>query len=370
MKILYCLHGTYNSGGMERIVTAKANWLTQNGHDVCIVTTEQNRRSDFFKLHNSIKRIDIDILYSSLAQTNPFKKYFFRTKKIKSHQKKLQEIVTNFKPDIIISTFGNEIGIIPKIKTNAIKIAELHFSRWYRLQLDRKGIWKYIDYFLTWLDSQNVKKYDRFVVLTKEDKSNWTNYNNLVVIPNFIDSISPISAQLNNHTMVAIGRLSYQKGFDRLIKAWNLVYKYHPDWKLEIYGAGEELLQLEYLIDSLGLKDTVYILPPTSNINAVYQRASALLLTSRYEGLPMVLLEAMANGVPPISFTCKCGPRDVITNNVNGLLIDEDDIKGLSDSINKIIENHSYRKQLGKNAHEHAKNYLKNNIMQIWEENK
>lgn len=366
MKILYCLAGTFNSGGMERIVTAKANWLEKNGYEVIIVTTEQNGRPNYFPLNKNIKRIDLDLMYSSNISSNPLNKYHIREHLLKYHKRELQNIVDIHKPDIIISTFGNEIGIVPNLKTEAKKIAEIHFSRWYRLQYNRKGIWKWIDQYLTWKDKRVLSKYDKFVTLTEEDKKNWNSKKNLVVIPNFIEPASLKPANLSNQSMIAVGRLSYQKGYERMIEAWKTVVKKYPEWKLNIFGGGELEQALKDLIKSNNLDYNIVIHAPTKDIEKEYQKNSALILSSRYEGLPMVLLEAMNIGLPLISFSCQCGPKDIIKNGVNGILVPEGDIPELANAIIKIIENPKLRQNIGKNSLSESAKYNIENIMAKW----
>lgn len=367
MKILYCLAGTFNSGGMERIVISKANWLAQHGYEISIVTSEQNGKPDYFAVDYRIKRIDLDICYSDTNGLNPIKKFLVRSKKLKKHKHKLKDIIHKSNPDIIISTCGNEVGIIPTIKHHSKKIAEIHFSRWYRLQLNRTGVWKLIDLFLTWQDKKILSKYDKFITLTEEDKLNWGNQKNLVVIPNFINICASRATTLENKSMIAVGRLSYQKGYDQMIKAWYIVSQKYPDWHLNIYGGGELKNEIISLIKSLKLSSKISIYPPTNHIEEEYRKNSALLLSSRYEGLPMVLLEAMAFGLPPIAFACQCGPKDIIKNNKNGLIIESGNIEAFAAAICKLIEKEAFRKDLGAQAFKDIKNYTEKNIMREWD---
>lgn len=368
IKILYCLAGTFNSGGMERVVTDKANWLAANGYDITIVTTEQKGRGDFFPLDSSIRRIDLEILYSETNGFNPLKKYFAREKRMKLHRQKLQSVVDSIRPDIIVSTFGNEVGIVPKIKTRAKKIAEIHFSKWYRMQLDRPGIWKWFDRVLTIQDQSLLGYYNRFVALTEEDSKNWGRLGNMVVIPNFVKHIQPCGADLKNKKMVAVGRLSYQKGYDRMVKAWKIVTQKHPDWRMEIFGSGELKEPIENLIIAENLQDKVTIHRPVNDLDEIYVQASALILSSRYEGLPMVLLEAMSYGVPPVAFACQCGPKDTITDGENGLLVKEGDVEALATAINRLIEDETLRKSMGENALQGAANFHIDRVMAKWVE--
>lgn len=368
MKIIYCLAGTFNSGGMERIVAEKANWLARNGYDIVIVTTEQKGRKDFFPLEKNVTRIDLDILYSETNDFSPLKKIIARSRRIKMHRKRLTELLLKEAADIVISTFGNEIGFLSRIKDGSKKIAEIHFARWFRLQLNRKGIWRLIDKYLTWKDVNIVNTYDRFVCLTQEDKLNWHNVSNLVVIPNFIKSKSVPPAILDFKSMIAVGRLSYQKGYDRLIDAWKIVHDKYPEWKLNIFGNGELECEIADQILKNGLQESIYIFPPTHDIISEYLRNSALVSSSRYEGLPMVFLEAMNCGLPIISFTCQCGPKDIIIDKYNGILVNDSDIRGLADAIMLVISSKHERKVMGQNAYFKAQEYSQEIVMAQWVE--
>lgn len=270
MTILYCLAGTFNSGGMERIVIDKANWFVSNGHNVVIVTTEQNNRPNFFPIDERVRRIDLNIMYSETNKDNVVKKFFRRNKKNRLHKRYLKNVLNVEKPDVVISTCGNELFFLPDIKDGSKKVAEIHFSRWFRIQFNRNGIWKLIDKYLTRYDKIRLSKFDAFVCLTEEDKRNWGNLDNLYVIPNFIEPVSNTLASLTQKCFIAVGRLSYQKGYDRMIEAWRIVNKEYSDWKLEIYGGGELYDDLCAMINGYGLSKSIIINRPVSNIHDKY----------------------------------------------------------------------------------------------------
>lgn len=369
MKILYCLAGTFNSGGMERIVIKKANWLVNNGFEVIIVTTEQQGRPSFFHIENKIKRVDLDINYSENTYNGSiYAKYKTRRDKIHLHRQRLTKLLEQTKPDITISTYGNEVNFLYKINDGSKKIVEIHFSRWFRQQCKQPDIiYKLINKYLTFKDKRLVRHYDAFVCLTNEDKGYWGNMSNIHVIPNFIESDLDCHNMLTNKQIISVGRLNYQKGYDRLIRAWQIVHKAHADWELKIFGGGELKDELLKLISDLNLNDSVRIYAPVKDIYSEYLKSSIYVLSSRYEGLPMVLLEAMKYGLPIVSFTCKCGPRDLIENGVNGLLIPEGDIKQLADGIIHLIENSEQRIEMGRQAHISSLQYDELVIMQKWE---
>lgn len=369
MKIMYCIEGLYNSGGMERIVIAKANYFVSEGNDVTIVTVNQKDRPVFFKIDKSIKLIDLKINYDEISNDNIIKKIFSRHKKIKKHLTNLQEVVSIFCPDIIISTFGNEIEFLHKLNTpkNLKKIAEIHFSHDYRLMHGQNIIRRYIHKFLNIKYKNNISKLDAFVCLTEEDKQKWGNLNNLHVIPNFIEHKSNIPAQLNSNRAISMGRLTYQKGYDLLLYSWQKVALKHPDWILDIYGDGELKDELIKLREDLGLTNNVYFHSPIRNVYDVLHNASFYIMSSRFEGLPMVLLEAMSVGLPIVSFQCPCGPFDLLNDNNAGILVPPGNIDLLSKNITTLIEDKSLRIKMGESAYNEASKYLSKNVLEKWE---
>ena len=365
MKILYNLIGTFNSGGMERIIIAKANTFATMGYEVIIITTDQKGRKSFYPLHQRVQTYDLDINYSeNNAQLlrkvicYPFKQW--------KHKKRLKSLISNLDPDIIISAYGNEITIIHQIPTRAKKILEIHFCKGFRSLQNKNILWRLINVQRSKMEAKLINKFDKFVVLTKEDRDYWGNLSNIEVIPNFISELPQQRAVLNKKVCIAVGRLTYQKRFDDLIRIWQIINEQCPDWELKIYGSGELYSKLQTMIREFCLENSITIMPSTSHIDDVYRSSSILLLTSRYEGLPMVLLEAMSYGLPVVAYACKCGPRDLIENGVNGMLVQEGNIKDFADKTIRLLKNPQMIDQIGNNAFKMAVNYSKDNIIRKW----
>ena len=366
MKIAYSLAGTFNSGGMERVITNKANYLAGKGYEVLIITTEQKGRPSFFSLHHAIRTLDLGINYSDDINKHIFLKTIFFLWKRHKHLIALKKCLIAESPDIAISTFGTEVTFLHKIQDRSKKILEIHFSKYFRLQYDRKGLWRWVDRLRSWQDEKIVSHYDKFVVLTNEDKGYWGNCANITVIPNFINSVPLVQSNVENKICLAIGRLTYQKGFDLLIKAWSIVRTKFPDWKLHIYGSGELSEALNSLVAELHLKEVVKIHDATNRIEQAYLNASILSISSRYEGLPMVLLEAHSYGLPVVSFACKCGPRDLIRDGIDGFLVPDGDFESLAVKMMMLMRNDSLRKQMGQAAYQSSLNYTEDKIMSQW----
>lgn len=271
-------------------------------------------------------------------------------------------------PDIVISMFGNEASFLPKIHKKSRKILEIHFSKFFRLQYGRRGLWRILDKYRTYSDERIVRKYDKFVCLTNEDKTYWKNVTNIQVIPNFLKEYPSHIARLNNLQVIAVGRLSYQKGFERLIDIWKLVVQENSAWNLKIFGSGELYFQILDMIKEKGLEKNIEVLNPTSRIYDELLDSSIFVLTSRYEGLPMVLLEALSCGLPVVSFDCQCGPKDLISDGINGFLVENGNIEDFAKKIILLMENKELRKEMGKKARFTANQYSEEKIMNQWVE--
>jgi glycosyltransferase involved in cell wall biosynthesis len=203
------------------------------------------------------------------------------------------------------------------------------------------------------------------VVLSKEDSQNWKELPNTIVIPNSLTYFPDDCSTCDNKQVIAVGRYTWQKGFDLLIQAWKFVNTKHPDWTLEIYGSGERG-EYERQAASLGLSSVVHCNPALSNIYEKYRESSIFVLSSRYEGFGLVLAEAMSTGVPAVSFVCPCGPSDIITNGEDGLLVPSNDSGALSAGICKLIENESLRKHFGQQARANVRRYSQSSVMHQW----
>lgn len=369
MKILYCTHSTYNPGGMERVLLNKVTYLSQlPGWDVSVVTTDQHQRPPFYPFPEKVRMTDLDINYSDDNDKGVWKKIIGYLRKRKEHKRKLTALLEKERPDIVVSLYPSESSFIPDIKDGSKKVLELHFCKFFRLQYGRKGLLGWIDKWRTLQDERIVRRFDKFVVLTHEDKGYWGKLPNIEVIPNAAMQVSESCSDVTNKRVIAVGRLDYQKGFDRLIEAWELIQRTEKfaDWQLDIFGQGEWREMLQHMIDEKGLQDTARINPPTNAIMNEYAQSSLLVMSSHYEGFGMVLVEAMSCGVPVVSFDCKCGPKDIIQHGINGLLVHEGDVKALAEAMVEVMTDEVYRKMLSRNAKKVVDTYSEEAVMKQW----
>ncbi|MBO7365168.1 MAG: glycosyltransferase family 4 protein [Bacteroidales bacterium] len=366
MKIVYTIAGTYRAAGMERVLADKASFFAGRGDRVTIITTDQRDQEPAFPMPASVKTIDLGINYETDNGSLISKILNFPLKQLR-HKKRLEAVLKEIRPDITVSMFCNDETFLPDIKDGSKKVLEAHFSRFKRLQYGRRGLWGIIDRYRSNSDLRHIRKFDRFVVLTEEDKGYWGNLDNIAVIPNSIARISPKPSSLDSRTIIAVGRLCHQKGFERLIEAWSLISAdVRKDWKVRIIGDGEDRGRLEDMIKTKGLEDSIILAGPVKDIDKEYDGAALLAMTSRYEGLPMVLLEAEAHGVPAVAFACKCGPKDVISDGLNGLLVPEDDIKGFAEALKIAIESPELIRSMGAEAYKDAARWDRKTVMKKW----
>ncbi|MGL4904470.1 MAG: glycosyltransferase, partial [Cetobacterium sp.] len=204
-----------------------------------------------------------------------------------------------------------------------------------------------------------------YIILTNQDLENWSNKSNIEVIPNALTFESSEVSSLKNKKIISLGRYNSEKGYDILIDIWKNVEKVNKEWVLEIYGDGELKEEYEYKIKKLKLKN-IFLKTSVKNVKEKLLESSMYVMSSRREGLPMVLLEAMTCGLPLISFNCKSGPAELIQENVNGFLIPLFDIQKFSERILELIQNEDKRQEMGIQSKILSNNFKEDKIMNKW----
>lgn len=372
MNILYCVPALYNPGGMERILTEKVNFLANiEGYQIHILTTDQDHRAVYFDLDSKIivKHLNLDF---NQFFTSPLVKKIVKTNDlIIKYKGELEQYIHKNAIDIVVSLGGKELEFLYKINNDRCKkICELHFSIKIREQFilarGNNIINRAIGKIRTQQLIKQTKKLDRLIVLTKEDEKELRKtHQNVKQIYNFSPLTPDTKSDLTNKKMLAIGKLDPQKGFDLLIEACSKIIDW-KGWTLSIYGQGSDKDKLQSLIESYQLNNYIVLEGITKNVQEVYNESSMFILSSRYEGFPMVLIEAISYGLPIISFDCMTGPREIIENNDCGILVENGNIHKLSEAINEMIENSSLRHQMSETSFYKSGLFLKHKIMQQW----
>lgn len=370
MKIVYCIHSLYNPGGMERVLLNKVRYFVeQKGWEIVIVTTDQHNRPTFYPLPEGVRMVDLGINYSDDNRRSPLGKIVGYLKRRRRHRRSLAALLNAERPDITVSLFPCESSFIPSLKDGSKKVLEIHYSKFFRLQYGRHGLLRLIDRYRTHTDERLAQRFDRFVVLTHEDCGYWPKMANIEVIPNAALFRPASTADLTAKHVVAVGRLDHQKGFDRMLDVWAELLQTHPDlsdWTLDIYGQGEWHDNLLQQAERLGISSSVVLHAPTKDIEKVYTSSAFLLMTSRYEGFPMVMIEAMACGLPVISYDFKTGPRDIIRLGDNGYFVTDGDSSALVVAMANLMNDLPLRQRLGKNALRVRDTFSEASVMDKW----
>jgi glycosyltransferase involved in cell wall biosynthesis len=211
----------------------------------------------------------------------------------------------------------------------------------------------------------HIRKAAMLVCLTDEDMKSWKQLRvkNVCVIPNMITIQPPKTINYSAKRIIAVGRYSHQKGFDLLIKAWGVLSKKYHDWHLYIYG-NEDRAPYEEMAKTEKCQDTCHCMPVTEDIATEYGKSSIFVMSSRYEGMPLALIEAMSSGLACVSFNCPNGPSDIINDGTDGFLAKNGDINDLTTKIENLICNESLRSQIGIRAKQNIERYSPDAIMQ------
>jgi len=357
IKLLYITNSISGAGGLERVLATKASYLAElMDYEVHIVTLNQNDAQLFYDF--SLKLIYHDIKAEGNALS-----YFMQ------YWGGIKAVVNKIKPDIISVCDDGLKGLFLPLLLNkpCSMIYERHVSKLIEIGNRPGFIKKGMTGLKFWLMDRLAGNFDRFVILTKDNSLEW-NLKNLIIISNPLSFYPSEVSTLENRQVIAVGKQSFQKGFDRLLKSWVIVQAKNPDWRLSIYGKFDESQGLVSQALKLGIKATVDFFEPVSNIQEKYQESSIYVLSSRFEGFGMVLIEAMACGLPCVSFDCPYGPKDIISDNLDGFLVANDDISGLADRINTLIENKQLRFKMGRNGRTNVKVFSLQNIMPKWDQ--
>ena len=373
MKIVYIIDSLALKGGAERIITEKMNYLaTIYNYDVSVITYYQFHEPNTYPLSCKVKQINLSIPFYQQYRYSYPKRLCLKWGFYRQLQIELQQTVNSINPDILIGVGYTLADVVCSIKCQAAKIIESHEARIYTkfpLLHKNTSLFSTIYAILNRKIYLNIveKRADAVVTLTKGDALEWKNAKRVEIIPNF--SIMPISNLSNGESkrVIAIGRLEWQKGYDKLIDIWKLVSPTHSDWQLDIYGEGSLEADLKKRINEAGLIN-VTIHPFTHNISQEYAKSSIQVLTSRFEGFSLVLLEAMRHGLPCVTFDCPFGPKELIDDNKCGYVIENDNINQFAERLNYLIDNQQVRKRFAKEALMKSRKYNVDNIMNLWKE--
>ena len=370
LKLVYITPALYMAGGVERVLTLKANYFAEHfGYDITIILTEGKDKPLFYPLSNKIKVINLNIGFEELWTCSFIKKIFVYLKKQRQFKKTLTKELMCIRPNITISLLRREINFINDIKDGSRKIGELHVNRanYRNFEANDSNFIKTL-FAKFWMHSlvAKLKKLNRFVVLTEEDKDAWPELKNISFIPDPLSFLPTKYSELMERRVIAVGRYVYQKGFDMLLQAWSKIDKLYPDWQLAIFGDGDRT-PYEKQMKTFGVDaKRCHLNGPTPNIQQEYVNSSIFVFSSRFEGFGMVLVEAMACGLPVVSFDCPCGPKDIVKDGEDGLLVENGNIDLLASSLSRLMNDETLRQSMSKTGQKNAQRFSIDYVADQW----
>lgn len=369
-KIVYCTPALYSAGGVERVISYKASYFADvYGFEVTVIVTEGHEKDCYFPLSSNVKIINLNLGFEDLWRASFLKKVLLYLRKQRQYKKKLCEELMRIRPDITISVLRREINFLTKIKDGSRKVGELHVNRsnYRNFEAGDSNFVKQL-FAKFWMRSLvgHLKDLDQFVVLTESERLAWPELSNVSVIPDPLSFQSKELSPLSRKRVISVGRYAYQKGIDLLLQAWAKVERQYPDWELAYYGQGERQPFLRQAKE-LGLDlYRCHLNESTSDVQRELLDSSIFVLSSRFEGFGMVLVEAMACGLPIVSFNCKSGPNEIISDGGNGYLVPVGDVEGLAGKISVLMASQDERARMGKKAFYQASKYDITEVSKQW----
>lgn len=356
MKLLYITNGIKGAAGLERVLAIKASYLADVlGYEVHILVLNHHNAPLFYEFSSKIILHDISVF------GNPYPY-------LKKYSLGIKNLVNKIQPDIIsVCDDGLKGFFVPKlVSKKTVIIYERHVSKIIEIGVDASFFKKAKVSIKFLMMNYLAKSFDKFIVLTEDNISEW-NLKNLKVIANPLSFYPKQSALLNNKKVIAVGKQGIQKGFDRLLQSWKIVQQKYPDWELSIYGKYDPKSNLVSLAKQLRIENSVHFFEPVKNVEEKLLESSIFAFSSRFEGFGMVLIEAMACGVPCVSFDCPCGPTSIIKDIEDGFLVANGDTDAFANKLMELIQKDEKRILMGQAAKENVKRYLPETIMPQWD---
>lgn len=358
-KISFLIHSMSRSGGTERVAANLCNYLSDESEQVINIVAIEPGIESFYPLPKNVSLMSLEI--SRPQNIIGWLTWYFRV------AYKLRQVIKLQNYDFLIA-FATIPSCCAVISGIALSIKILAFEHMHHLH--------YKNSFIFYIRRLLYPYMDAVIVLTERDQAYFSKFcRQSFAIPNIVTNLNydDIQIDYSQKRILAVGRISKQKGFDLLLKTWVKIFKDFPEWKLNIAG-GKSYLEMEYikyferLPEWENVGDSVNILSPETNILKYYQNASIYVMSSRWEGFPMVLLEAMSCGLAVTSFDCPNGPREIINDGINGFLVPAEDVNELSNSLRLLMTNIELRERLGIEAKKVREIYNWGNIGIKWKE--
>jgi len=356
-NIAFYLGDFKRSGGTERSCIAVANGLAEyTAHTVFLFVTNEESDKSFFEISPSVK-----IVYLKITS---LKKEYIRL------SSRLMTALKIHKIDIIVAVeVMSLLFLMPVFMSKILARTKIKIFVWehfnFTVSLNKKS--------RVYLRKFAARFADAIIVLTQQDIQLWKSNLNVRATMKSINNPSPFPVSIRpyeimSRNIIAVGRLTFQKGFDRLLTIWEEFKKRNPhsEWKLQIIGSGPDESELKSQAKVLKVDDSVEWVANTPNVKSYYENAAFLAMTSRFEGLPMTLIEAQSFGLPIIAYKCLTGPEEVISDR-SGFLVEKDNMNDYVEYLSLLCTDNERRGKMSKYAKEEVLRFFLPNIIDKWE---
>jgi GalNAc-alpha-(1->4)-GalNAc-alpha-(1->3)-diNAcBac-PP-undecaprenol alpha-1,4-N-acetyl-D-galactosaminyltransferase len=347
-------------GGAERVMATMANYWAAKGWQITLATYDDGTAPPFYDFHPTIRLRPLGIARVSPGAVD---KILNNLERIAA----LRQAIKESSPDVVIS-FIDTNNVLVLLSTLFLCVPVIVSEHSSPAHYSAGRVW-------TYLRRRLYPHASRVIVLTEEALAYFAPKirrrarvipNPVVVNGNAVPTLDDVKADAP--TLIALGRLSREKGFDLLLEAFTRIADRHPDWSLVVWGEGPERAYLEELRDRLGLRGRIRLPGLTRSPNEQLKKADLFVMPSRLEGFPMALCEAMACGLPVVSFDCPSGPRNIIRDGIDGLLVPPGDVPALAASLSRLMGDEDERRRLASRAPEVAERFALEKVMGQWEE--
>lgn len=356
MTIAYFIDTLWQSGGTERVLTSKLNWLVSQPDIKVVVVTISDEREPFFALDNRVERIALPV----------------KNGDTKSYRCEVESFLAKENFDVTVAVAGMAVDTLWRINDSSKKVLEFHYTKNFLVNFV-KGLhqirfrWLHIFkmQWLQWRLAQTAKKYDMFVGLTQKDVCLWGNPKNMTFVHNPLSFRSEKKSTCLNKRIISVGSWTPAKGMDQLLEAFGPLANKYPDWRVELYGSGQEEYLLRGIIERYNMESQVSLNEPCKDIASKLTEASIYAFPSRSDGFGLVITEAMECGLPTVAMDCPCGPCEIVTSET-GIVVPEQDIMAFRTALERLMTDEALRINMGKAAQREVKRFYPDVIMRRW----
>ena len=372
MKIVYVYPQFAHLAGTERVLIDKMNYLSKlHGVDVYMVTHEQGSHPVAYQLYPSVIHVDLGICFYTLYKNGLIRRILKRYSLMRLLRSRFNHLMAEIDPDVVISVTYHAylISIIANCPGRFARLLESHIDKNFLHCNDplNQANWRKMLRSILVMNTINeeISKFDCLVALHQKDADVWKKYLKTRIITNVVHlNDKDKYCNLDSKHIIFVGRYTYQKGVSELFSIWEIVYNNHPDWHLDLYGDGDDN-EMPYTSEKRE-RMNIHVHKANSDIFSCYLESSIFVLTSVYEPFGLVMPEAMSCGLPVVAFDCPSGPASIITDGVDGFLVEDRNICAFADRLCQLIESPQLREIMGKAAIKSSQRYSAERIMPQW----